>query len=129
MSDDIYTMEKAARNWLAGQQIGVNRFGDMEPYQADAWGDATGFVYFITIGEPYPTHVKVGYTRKNPFGRMRDLQTGCPFKMAMLGFAFGNQQMESELHDVFSHYRKEGEWFEFSDYISNNIDLILSAEY
>lgn len=109
--------------------MGVNRYGDMEPYEAHAYGPATGFVYFITIGDPYPTHVKVGYTKKNPLARMRDLQTGCPFKMNMLGFAFGNQPMETQLHDVFEDYRKEGEWFEFSDYVARNVDHILTAEY
>ena len=131
MSDEpeIWTEERFADNFIRGCQLGMHSWGDVAAYEAGAYGTATGFVYFIVIGDPYLTHVKVGFTRKNPFARMANLQTGCPFKMRMLGYVFGNEAMEAELHDVLENYRKEGEWFEYSDYVARVIDGERTSEW
>lgn len=124
-----WTEEMFADNFVRGVQVGANDWADVEIYEAGVFGPATGFVYFIGIGDPYVTHVKVGFTRKNPFARMASLQTGCPFKMRMLGFLFGNEPMEAELHEVLSEYRKEGEWFEHSEYVARLIAFKLHGEW
>lgn len=115
-----------ALNFVRGVAIGVNSYSDI--YVETIYGPSTGLVYFVGIGAPYITHVKIGYTRKNPYGRMRDLQTGCPFKMHMLGILFGTIDREQELHDVLKEYRKEGEWFEYSEYVQQIIKRELNFE-
>lgn len=121
-TDDGYSTEfEAADNFLRGVQLGVERFGDIAHYETVA-GPSDGFVYFIGIGDPYITHVKVGYTKSNPYARMASLQTGCPFKMTMIGFVFGILGREQDLHCVFEDYRGIGEWFEYSPWVANVIN-------
>src|SRR5690348_1623199 len=92
-----WTEEMFADNFVRGVEVGERSWHEIEHYEAGVYGTATGFVYFIGIGDPYLTHIKIGFTRKNPFTRMAGLQTGCPFKMRMLGYVFGNEAMEAEL--------------------------------
>lgn len=129
MSEDFWSQFKTADNFVRGVQCGAQTWTDINSYECRLGGEATGFVYFITIGSPYPTHVKIGFTRKSPLARLAGLQTGCPFKMTLLGFIFGTEAYERELHDVLRDERLEGEWFEFSDYASKIIGDQLEAGY
>jgi hypothetical protein len=122
----IWTQSQAADNFVRGVQVGVERYGDIG--RDTVYGEATGFVYFVAIGEPYITHVKIGFTAKNPWARVSSLQTGCPFKMWLLGFVFGCRGMEAELHDVLFQERCEGEWFKWSDYVETIIRGQLGEE-
>lgn len=124
---EVWTDGRYAANFIAGLQLGVNEPEHVSNYET-VYGPSEGFVYFIAIGEPYVTYVKVGFTRKNPAARLRDLQTGCPFKMRLLGYVFGCRAMEQELHDVLGDDRAEGEWFAYSRYVEVQIDSILTAE-
>jgi hypothetical protein len=124
-----WTEQMFADNFVRGVQVGARSWTEIRDYEAGVYGTATGFVYFIGIGDPYLTHVKVGYTSKNPAARMASLQTGCPFKMRLLGFVFGNEAMEAELHDVLSHQNSSGEWFIYSDYVARVIDGALKDEW
>jgi hypothetical protein len=90
------------------------------------YGPATGSVYFITVGDPYGTHVKIGFTRGDPRQRLKDLQTGCPFRLSLLGSVPGCMTMEAELHGVLDEYRVSGEWFIFDGYAEIVIDGILT---
>lgn len=126
---DTWTEAEFADNFLRGIQLGEKRWEDVSFYEAGVYGTASGFVYFLGIGDPYLTHVKVGFTRKNPFARMAGLQTGCPFRMRMVGFVFGNEAMEAELHDVLRDSRKEGEWFEYTEYVERIITGELNSEW
>ena len=126
--EDIgWTVSKQAEYFVAAATHGYEKWGKFDG--ETLYGRVDGFVYFITIGSPYVTHVKIGYTSKNPFSRMKDLQTGCPFKMYMLGFLVGNMGQEKELHNVLKEYRREGEWFEYSDYVASIIRFQMEAEF
>jgi hypothetical protein len=83
----------------------------------------SGYVYFIT-GDPLD-YVKIGWTKKNPFARLRELQTGCPNHLFVLTYVSGSLEDEARLHRTFDllHYR--GEWFvkdlklnDFLDYLT-----------
>lgn len=87
------------------------------PFGETQWGDVTGYVYFAGIGGPRFTHVKIGYTGSSPADRLRTLQTGCPFRITMIGVVLGCLVLEHELHDILSADRCEGEWFAMSDYV------------
>ena len=78
------------------------------------YGPDTGWVYFITLGEP-PIWVKIGFTKWEPASRMASLQTGCPYPMSLLGFVPGARGLERDLHDVLRNDRRQGEWFEFTE--------------
>ena len=125
--DGYWTVAKQAEYFVAAALHGHEKWGR---YDGETiYGQVAGFVYFVAIGEPYITHVKIGFTAKDPHARMKGLQTGCPFKMRMLGFIVGNIVHEQELHDVLRDYRLEGEWFEYSDYVARIIRSQMETEY
>ena len=116
-----------AVSFVSSLKAKVAKWSERQHYSHEEW-DAEGFVYFAVIGDPYPTHVKVGFTTNDPEKRVRGMQTGCPFKIRLLGYVFGTQYREDELHCVLEYYRGLGEWFEYSDYVARVIEGELSAE-
>ena len=77
------------------------------PLGADVMSE--GFVYFIQsemAGQP----IKIGYT-KNIESRLKQLQTGHPASLALLGQLPGPQSLETSLHKTFAADRLYGEWF------------------
>ena len=56
---------------------------------------------------------KIGYTSGKVEDRVKGLQTGCPYKISVVRELMGDQAKEKRLHNVFSKFRKKGEWFEF----------------
>lgn len=125
MSVVTWTERDRAANHLAGQQLGVTAKGEF--YGEGIHGPDTGYVYFITLGEP-AIWVKIGFTASNPFARMKSLQTGCPYPMKMYGFILSAWGIEQDLHSVLKVYRKQGEWFEFAEYPKRIIDDMLDSE-
>lgn len=119
------TFPSSARWFVEGAKLGGYSLRDVDRIET-IYGPSEGFVYFITIGDPYPTHVKVGFTKGDPRDRQKSLQTGCPFPMKLLGYVFGTQIMERELHDVLRDERCQGEWFVFEGYCEQIVDQILS---
>jgi Meiotically up-regulated gene 113 len=76
----------------------------------DAAGEElNGWIYFIGCREPLS--IKIGFTAKDPLGRMKQLQTGNPSRLVMLGWFPGNQRLERQLHADMEEFRLSGEWF------------------
>lgn len=71
--------------------------------------DGTQYVYFIRMGDDGP--VKIGIA-KDPQGRLRDLQVGCPFPLKLLATVSGGMEKEQRLHEELQEFRMEGEWFQ-----------------
>lgn len=75
------------------------------------------YVYFIrSAGKP--RRIKIGKS-KDPKARMRELQTGSPYPLDIVGTIRcrdGNHatRLEKELHRYFAEYRMGGEWFKCS---------------
>lgn len=68
-----------------------------------------GFVYFIgaeTVGA-----VKIGFSRRHPRGRLKELQTGCPIPLKILAYVEGGPEQELSLHRRFSSLKIHSEWF------------------
>jgi len=65
--------------------------------------------------------VKIGHTTNRVKWRLKELQTGNPAKLELLGFVKGNRHDEYRLHELFGRLRHRGEWFrldpELEDYI------------
>jgi hypothetical protein len=111
-----------AVNFVRGVHCGVNQWRDMRDYRC-VGRTVTGFVYFVVIGLPYITHVKIGYTAHDPEKRLRSLQTGCPYPMRLLGYVFGDVRLEQDLHRRMEGNRAIGEWFEYDESVA---DLIIA---
>jgi hypothetical protein len=76
---------------------------------------------------------KIGYTNehKGPEGRLRELQTGCPYKLTVLGSYLSEygKKIEGILHRQFASKKIDesmnellGEWFELEDDDINNFE-------
>lgn len=73
-----------------------------------------GFVYFLTAAAPgFP--IKIGFTSKPGQMRSKGIQTGCPYRIVVLGMFAGGYSDENKLHRRFAAQRLEGEWFARSD--------------
>lgn len=46
--------------------------------------------------------VKIGYSERDPFGRLATMQTGNPRALTLLATIPGDRSVERELHDKFS---------------------------
>lgn len=79
-----------------------------------------GKVYFLTDTK----NVKIGFTSGDVQKRLKQLSTGSPFKLYVLGWIEGDLQKEKELHTKFANLKlkKNGEWFQANqdliDYIN-----------
>ena len=68
-------------------------------------------VYFVRQGESGP--IKIGMTALAVLdGRLKQLQTGSPYPLLLLGVIEGGYELEQRLHKQFATYRLEGEWFD-----------------
>jgi len=90
------------------------------------------FVYLIQVEGS--NVCKVGFTKKNPQKRLKELQTGSAKKLLVTDFYKTNRasQIEAAIHNSYSSFQAheedgnklEGEWFRFSDEIIKNFKAI-----
>ncbi len=66
-------------------------------------------IYFIQ--DSATLNIKIGYTSTSAGERMRQLQTGNPSQLVLLGVIEGEQTDERNLHVRFADFRVAGEWF------------------
>ena len=92
------------------------QFAKKEGFEPDS-EQPPGKCYFIGCGE----FVKIGFSI-NPYARLKELQTGCPLEMAMLGIVSSEKFGEKYLHKLFDGFRERGEWFRIDDKIQDFID-------
>ena len=67
-------------------------------------------MYFIQAGAQGGP-IKIGFTRGDPFARMRNLQTAHHTPLRMITFVPTTIDDESWLHTMLRNYRLHGEWF------------------
>ncbi len=109
----------------SGSTIGITRLWNRIAIQEAAKAlseaiaeaaNAPTFVYFIACQDM----VKIGFTNSIKT-RLRTLQCGLPFDLALLGFHVGDSDAERRLHRQFKHLHVRGEWFhltgEIRDYV------------
>jgi hypothetical protein len=58
--------------------------------------------------------VKIGKSKK-PFARKKELQTGSPHKLELIGQIVGDEELEHTIHRALESQRMSGEWFKFND--------------
>lgn len=69
-------------------------------------------LYFIQAGDDGP--IKIGIA-VHPKTRLKELQTGNPHKLRLLGVVAGGVKFEQQLHWELRAHRMHGEWFENCD--------------
>ena len=83
------------------------------------------FVYVIRSTNLEQPLWKIGHSN-NPDRRLKELQTGCPFKIAVYDRIICNNHMEIEqvMHDKLSPHRQRGgrEWYRVTQEL---IDIVL----
>lgn len=71
--------------------------------------------------------VKIGCA-SNPVARLKELQTGSPEKLELVGvIPDAGQAGERELHELLAPYRSHGEWFKPSEYLDAAISACRAA--
>lgn len=75
-------------------------------------------VYFVANNEQNDydaLRVKIGLS-KDVHARIRQLQTGSPYKLALMGWVIGSDDrpLEAELHERFADRHLHGEWFQLT---------------
>lgn len=76
---------------------------------ARAGRDREGWIYLIACRDPLS--VKIGFTTKDPRARLKQLQTGSPTTLVLMGWYPGTENDERDLHSKLSAFRLTGEWF------------------
>jgi hypothetical protein len=79
----------------------------------------SGLVYFITT--EHAERVKIGHTKNDPTARLRELQTGSPFRLCIIATERGDVTLERRLHARFGQHRLHGEWFTLCGEIKEHI--------
>lgn len=82
-------------------------------------------IYFITARDV--NRVKIGWS-KYPEQRLKTLQTGCPGVAVIEATIDTDQSFERELHQLFRHSRKAGEWFEITPEIEAAIEYCRTGD-
>ena len=83
----------------------------------------TGYVYFISS----PYGIKIGCTYRLD-QRLKTFEVKLPFKVELHSFIEcpNHSKLESTLHNLLSHKRINGEWFDLSESDFTEIDLLIS---
>ena len=95
--------------------------------EVDATSNEDRFIYILKSEKYY----KIGIT-KDVAQRLRNLQTGNPIEIALVSAAFfkGAPRFESRLHEAFSEYRTNGEWFELPpDKLEDLIEILENRDF
>ena len=88
-----------------------------------------GYVYFVGASRG---DIKIGYS-KNPWARVRDMQTSNNKELRLLGSFRGTRADETKLHQQFSDINVRGEWFkrtpELLDFIEDQANITKKSSY
>jgi hypothetical protein len=124
---DAVTEIEVAMQFAQDARAGSQPWSGVREHEG-IYGRGEGFVYFAAVGDPIPTHVKIGFSKGDPRLRVKSLQTGCPLPIRLLGFVIGTLSQEAELHDVLKDHRVQGEWFEYVGYVERVICNVMGCE-
>lgn len=79
-------------------------------------------IYALKAG----AHYKFGFSAFPP-ARTKELQTGSPFTVQLLGSAPGDQRLEKMIHQTLCAFRARGEWFRDCESVRRVADAIVSG--
>lgn len=84
-------------------------------------------IYFIEMENQ--NKIKIGYTAKEAKRRMKELQTGQPNKLVLIGTIAGEKDGEAGLHKEFADIRGNGEWFEKTRELCSVISFLIDNQH
>ena len=77
--------------------------------------------------------IKIGYTSSGLLERKKQMQTGNPHGLVIIGTVKGTMDHELKIHNTLADYRATGEWFydckEVRGYIRDILDKKIKAEH
>lgn len=79
--------------------------------RSDVPQPAEGFVYVMESAGIY----KIGWAKRSPEKRRRDLQIGSAIPVNLVGAIEGSLAIEHEWHQAFKDKRLHGEWFALTE--------------
>lgn len=83
-----------------------------------------GYVYFLHAeGTGF---VKVGVSENDPMGRMRNLQTGCPYEIMPMYVVWVKNPFDWEyaVHRAWKEFKSYGEWFNMVSPHTDTIEIV-----
>lgn len=83
-------------------------------------------VYLIAAYHDNKTFYKIGWTKRDPEKRLKELRTANSHDLELVDFfeSKWGPRIEINLHRKFNHIKKNGEWFELSDIDRDNFKKI-----
>ena len=78
------------------------------------------YVYFLDA--PEVNRIKIGCAA-DPNSRVLQVALMCPVDVTLLGYIEGDFSREAELHRMFSHLHRRGEWFEGTNGLRHEISV------
>ena len=71
-------------------------------------------IYLLKMINEDKTLYKIGYTTGSVYNRIKNIQTGCPYKIEVADTFTSSYSkiIETTLHNMFSHKKTHGEWFD-----------------
>ncbi len=72
--------------------------------------------------------IKIGYTANNVVDRKRQLETGNPHGIVVIGTVQGSKVHETEIHNSLKEYKAQGEWYEDCTEVRSYITDILNKK-
>lgn len=83
-------------------------------------------IYFLRSGDS--NFIKIGYCAGDPITRLKDMQTGNPQQLVLIGCMEGGRFDEKRLHGLFYEYHVRGEWFEHDGFMWDAICRLLEGK-
>lgn len=81
-------------------------------------GASIGFIY--VFANHFSGVCKIGFTT-NPTNRLKQVQTGCPYKLEIILVIKGSIKTERALHKKYKKFKTNGEWFLFRGQLKESI--------
>jgi hypothetical protein len=72
--------------------------------------------------------IKIGIAF-NVAGRLKALQSGCPYQLEIVGIKEGNFPIETRLHKAFEKHRISNEWYSNNEKVVAAIEVILKENF
>jgi uncharacterized phage protein (TIGR02220 family) len=102
----------------------------------DAVSKSSNYVYFVadTVANSSDSDiyvVKIGIS-KNPWARLKDLQTGNQSSLELVAKFRADIVSDSEIHEILGQYRTAGEWFKLPSNLASQIiehEKVRSSDY
>ena len=81
-------------------------------------------VYAVRVQE----FIKIGFTGRGTDQRMKEMQTGNPYVLELIGCADGSMEAETAIHRLLKPYNVRGEWFTDHPDVLDVVDKIVNND-